>query len=193
MDKFRGGPSKTKFGNCVKSAVPLSEGERVVEDEPAPAKRVRARIEPVAIGGWLALLIVWMVVLRPVAGVYMLSMMQRDSLANPRILENSSWLVNTSTFWIIFLIVAALSIYGGLRLWRDRSPASVRTAIVILWIYSPIAAADLLIARAFLEGRVAWPNAVLTIGINLAIAGMWTVYLLRSRRVRKTYFEQSDF
>lgn len=149
-----------------------------------------ARAQSAGIGGWLALLIAWMVVFRPVAGIYMLSMLQAHSLANPIALESNGWLVDTSTFWIIFLIVAALSIYGGLRLWRDRSPAAVRTAIIILWIYSPIAAVDLLIARAFLEGRVPWPNAVITIGMNLAIAAVWTAYLKRSRRVRNTYFQQ---
>ena len=159
-------------------------------EELALAGEMSSRAEPVGIGGWLALLVVWMVVLRPVAGVYMLSMMQASSLADPIILENSSWLVNTSTFWIIFLFVAALSIYAGLRLWRERTPAAVKTAIVILWIYSPVAAADLLIARAFLEGRVPWPNAALTIAINLAIAVIWTAYLMRSRRVRNTYDRQ---
>ena len=148
------------------------------------------RAERTGIGGWLALLIVWMVFFRPVAGVYMLSMLQAHSLADPTALESNGWLVDTSTFWIIFLIVAALSIYGGLRLWRDRSPAAVRTAIIVLWIYSPIAAVDLLIARAFLEGRVPWPNAALTIAINLAIAAVWTVYLMRSQRVRNTYFQE---
>jgi hypothetical protein len=160
-------------------------------DELAPAKPKRTGVGAVGIGGWLALLVVWMAVFRPVAGVYMLSMLQAHSLADPLILENTTWLINTSTFWIVFLGVAALSVYGGLRLWRDRSPAAVKTAIVILWIYSPVAAADLLIARAFLEGRVPWPNAVTTIGINLAIAGVWTVYLKRSKRVRNTYFPQS--
>jgi hypothetical protein len=148
------------------------------------------RAEPAGIGGWLALLVFWMVVLRPVAGVYMLNQLQAGSLADPVIIENSSLLINTSTFWIIFLFVAALSIYGGLRLWRDRSPAAVTTAIVVLWIYSPVAAADLLIARQFLEGRVTWPNVVTTVTINIAIAAIWTVYLKRSQRVRNTYFEQ---
>jgi hypothetical protein len=162
----------------------------VADTRTTPAKRISTRAERVGIGGWLALLIAWMVVFRPVAGVYMLSTLQARSLANPIILENSTWLFNMSTFWIIFLIVAALSIYGGLRLWRDRSPAAVRTAIIILWIYSPLAAVDLLIAGAFLEGRLRWPNAMITIGINLAIAAVWTVYLMRSRRVRNTYLEQ---
>lgn len=151
------------------------------------AKQMSTRAEPAGIGGWLALLIVWMVVFRPVAGVYMLNQLQTNSLANPAILDNSSWLINTSTFWIVFLIVVSLSIYAGLRLWRDRSRAAVRTAIAVLWIYSPVATVDLLIARAFLEGRVTWANAAVQIVLNLAIAGAWTAYLLRSRRVRNTY------
>lgn len=145
------------------------------------------RIEPAGIGGWLALLIVWMVILRPVAGVYMLGMMQANSLANPVILDNANWVINTSTFWMVFLVVATLSIYAGLRLWRDRSPAAVKAAIVILWIYSPIAAVDLLIASAYLEGQVTWADAATTIGTNLTVAAAWTAYLLRSRRVRNTY------
>lgn len=155
--------------------------------EIALAKQMGTRAEPVGIGGWLALLIVWMVVFRPVAGVYMLTQLQANSLANPVILDNSNWLINTSTFWIVFLVVVSLSIYAGLRLWRDRSPAAVRTAIAVLWIYAPVATVDLLIARAFLEGRVTWANAVVQIVINLAIAAAWTAYLKRSRRVRNTY------
>ena len=162
----------------------------MAETQTTPAERMSTRAERVGIGGWLALLIAWMVVFRPVAGIYMLTMLQAHSLADPTALESNGWLVDTSTFWLIFLIVAALSIYGGLRLWRDRSPAAVRTAIIILWIYSPIAAVDLLIARALLEGGVPWPNAALTVGINLAIAAVWTVYLMRSRRVRNTYRQQ---
>ena len=160
-------------------------------DEPALTRKMSPRAESVGIGGWLALLVVWMVAFRPVAGVYMLSMLQAHSIADPTSLENSTWLINTSTFWIVFLVVAALSIYGGLRLWRDRSPAAVRTAIVVLWIYSPIAAVDLLIAQVFLEGHVSWPDAALTIATNLAIAALWTVYLMRSRRVRNTYYQQA--
>ncbi|MDV3257760.1 MAG: DUF2569 domain-containing protein [Sphingomonas sp.] len=117
----------------------------------------------------------------------MLVMMQANSLANPVILNNANWVINTSTFWMVFLLVATLSIYAGLRLWRDRSRAAVKAAIVILWIYSPIAAVDLLIASAYLEGQVTWANAATTIATNLTIAAVWTAYLLRSRRVRNTY------
>jgi hypothetical protein len=146
---------------------------------------------PAGIGGWLAFLIVWMVVLRPLAGIILLNQLKAASLENPAILENSNWLVNTSSFWIIFLIVAALSVYAGLRLWHEHSRAAVKMAIIALWIYSPVAAADLLIARAYLEGAVTWANVATTAASNLAIATVWTLYLLRSRRVRNTYYQRS--
>ena len=176
-----------KLMNYAKLVKPQFGRETVVDEQASTGERKSRRAEPAGIGGWLALLIVWMVLLRPVAGVYMLNQLQATSLANPIILENSSWLINTSTFWMVFLLVAALSIYGGLRLWRDRTAASVRTVIVILWIFSPIAAVDLLIARAFLEGRVTLANATTTVVMNLAVAAAWTIYLKRSRRVRNTY------
>ena len=37
-------------------------------EEPALPGGISPRAEPVGIGGWLALLVVWMVVLRPVTG-----------------------------------------------------------------------------------------------------------------------------
>ena len=150
------------------------------------------RAQPAGIGGWLALLVVWMVILRPLAGVILLKQLQDGSLARPDIFENSTWLINPSTFWMIFLLVAALSVYAGLRLWRDRSPAAVKIAIITLWIYSPVAAVDLLIAKAFLEGGLTWQNVATTAVTNLAIAIGWTLYLQRSRRVRNTYFQELD-
>ncbi len=149
---------------------------------------VKDGVRPAGVGGWLAFLIVWMVVLRPLAGIILLNQMQTESLENPAILENGNRLVNPSTFWIIFLIAAALSVYAGLRLWREHSPGAVKVAIVTLWIYSTAAAADLLIARAYLEGVVSWANVATTAASNLAIAMVWTLYLLRSRRVRNTYY-----
>ena len=153
---------------------------------------IHAQAEPTGIGGWLVLLIIWMVVLRPVAGVILLNQLRTASAENPAVLENSSWLINPSTFWVIFLMLAALSVYGGLRLLADRSPATVKTVIAILWIYSLVAAVDLLIARAFLEGRVTLLNVATTAASNIAIATVWTLYLLRSRRVRNTYFRHLE-
>lgn len=148
------------------------------------------------IGGWLACLIFWMVILRPVAGIYMWQQMHVAFLDDPSVVKNSTWLVNTSSFWILILGLAALSIYGGLRLWRERRPAAVRTAILILWITIPIASVALILAEAYLSGSFTLRDAAQKVTINVAVAAIWTAYLRRSRRVRRTYFESaaaSDF
>lgn len=141
------------------------------------------------LGGWLAFLVLWMVILRPLTGAILWQQMHAASIEDPTAISRGNWLVNTSIFWIVFLGVAALSIYGGLRLWRDRTPAAVRSAIAILWITTPIATVALLISRAYLTGSVTVADAGVRLFANVAIAAAWTVYLLRSRRVRNTYFE----
>lgn len=130
-----------------------------------------------------------MVILRPVAGVILLNQLRAASLEDPAILEHSNWLVSTSTFWIIFLMIASLSVYAGLRLWQDRTPGSVKMAIATLWIYSSLAAVDIMIAKTLQQGQVSWPEVAQTIATNLAVAAVWTAYLLRSRRVRNTYHQ----
>lgn len=148
---------------------------------------MKTRRNLAGIGGWLALLIFWLVVLRPLAGVYLLIQMRAATEADPSIIARSTWLVNTSFFWIIFLAVAALSIYGGLRLFWDRTPPAVTTAIWILWSTSLIAASALLIAQAYLAGGVGAGDIAYTLGVNIAVAAAWTLYLKRSRRVQRTY------
>jgi hypothetical protein len=135
----------------------------------------------------LALLIFWLVVLRPLAGVYLLIQMQAATEADPATIARSTWLINTSFFWINFLAVAALSIYAGLRLVWDRTTTAVTTAIWVLWITSLIAASALLIAQAYLQGGVGAGDIAYTLGVNIAVAAAWTLYLKRSRRVQRTY------
>ena len=142
---------------------------------------------PAGIGGWLALLILWMVVLRPLAGMVLWQEMHAANAEDPAAVARSSLFVSTTFYWIAFLCLAALSIYGGLRLWRDRSFAAVRCAIAILWINAPIAIGALLIAEAYLTSGVTLADAAIRLGTNVAGAAAWTAYLLRSQRVKNTY------
>ena len=133
------------------------------------------------------MLIAWMVLLRPLSGAALLIQMHMAAAQDFTIIQNSTWLINTSIFWLIFLVVAALSIYGGVRLWRDRSDASVRAAIWILWITTPIAAVALLISQAYLQGNVTVADAIQKMALNVVVAGAWTLYLLKSKRIKMTY------
>lgn len=143
------------------------------------------------IGGWLALLILWMVVLRPLAGIVLWQEMHAANAEDPEAVARSSLLVSTTFFWIVFLCLAALNIYGGVRLWRDRSFAAVRCAIAILWIAAPIAIGALIIAQAYLTNGVTLADAATRLGTNVAAAAAWTAYLLRSKRVRNTYSKEA--
>lgn len=148
---------------------------------------MRSRGEFQGVGGWLALLILWMVVLRPVAGTLMWKGMHAATTENPLLAGDGAVLVNTSVFWIIILILCALNIYGGLRLCWDRTPASVSNAIRILWVTAPTAWTAEFIHKLYLEGEVSLFEAVGTLALDVAVAAAWIVYLKRSRRVSHTY------
>lgn len=141
------------------------------------------------LGGWLALLIFWMVVLRPLAAFYLWRKMHGALLHDPSVAAHESWLVNTSVFALIFLGLAALNVYGGFRLWRDHTPGSVRAAVWIIWIAIPIAVLALAVAQLYLAGAVSMAEWVRMVVSNGVIAALWTAYLMRSRRVRAIYYD----
>ena len=148
---------------------------------------VAGRAARTGVGGWLALLIAWLILLRPLSGIYLWTRMHGAAEGDPSLRTDSSLLVNTSTFWLIFLTSAALSIYGGVRLLRERTPAAVHAAIVLIWLAVPLSSLAGLISRAYLDAGVSLPRAIADVVIHVAVAAVWTAYLLRSRRVKNTY------
>ena len=135
----------------------------------------------------LALLIAGLILLRPLSGIYLWARMHGAAAGDPSLRTDSSLLVNTSTFWLIFLTSAALSIYGGVRLLRERTQAAVRAAIIVIWLAVPLSSLAGMISRAYLDAGVSPPRAIADVLIHAAVATIWTAYLLRSRRVRNTY------
>lgn len=139
------------------------------------------------IGGWLALLIFWMIVLRPSGGVFVWLRMH-DTVRPAGDPDGSNPLINTSIFWVLILTSAALGIYAGTRLLRERSPGAVRAAVAVIWITVPLGVAAGVVARAYFEGRVDLSRAVTTLAVQVTIATVATGYLLRSKRVKNTYY-----
>ena len=149
------------------------------------------KIRREGIGGWLALLILWLIVLRPLAGISLWWQMHGTAQPEKAIGAGASPLINTSIFWFIVLTSAALSIYAGIILLRERSPATVRTAITIIWVTVPLSVLAGVVARAFFEGRVDIPLAATSSALQITIAAVSTGYLLRSKRVKDTYYDRS--
>lgn len=140
------------------------------------------------LGLWLALLIFWMAVLRPLGALYLWRKMHAAVLHDPSVAAHESWLVNTSVFTLIMLGLAALNIYGAYRLWRDHTPGSVRAAVWIIWIAIPLAVLALAVSQLYMSGTVSIAEWVRMIVVNAAIAALWTAYLMMSRRVREIYY-----
>jgi hypothetical protein len=144
------------------------------------------------IGGWLALLIVGLMILGPLTGFGRLSEEFRDTLERyPQLTANSQWQNYTQVSWLIFATTASVSFAAGYRLWKVRSPDSVRFAILALWLAGPIGNALYIILGATIFGSAPLENAaaqmVGDIGAACIVAGIWTTYLWRSCRVRNTY------
>lgn len=95
-----------------------------------------AENKPHGVGGWLAVLVYWLIVIGPALGLLMLfetiSLQVQDSTLSPQVGSSQLLYLNVLD-GVTWMTQSGLSIYAGRRL-RDRfEPASVRYAILILW------------------------------------------------------------
>lgn len=147
------------------------------------------------VGGWLGLLVLGMTVLGPFFGGTRLfgDFTAAESKA-PQLVSFAPWLSYKTEIWVIFGITALISFCAGILLFRFK-PSSVRVAITSLWVAGPIGAlADIVAANSAFASDVTsemsqamWPS-VITAAIAAAI---WTAYLLRSKRVKNTYYSDA--
>lgn len=156
-----------------------------VQDQP-----VKTNIH--GIGGWLALLIVGLMVLGPLTGFGRLSDEFQNALVQyPQLAANSQWQNYRQICWLIFAGLAAVSFAAGYRLWKIHSPESVRFAIIALWLIGPIGNALYIVSAAAVFGSIVGDNALAAMIGAVAppciVAAIWTTYLMRSDRVKNTY------
>lgn len=153
-----------------------------------------AEKQPHGVGGWLAVLVYWLIVIGPALGLLMLfgtiSSQLQDSGLSPQV-GSSQLLYLTVLDVVTWITQSGLSIYAGRRL-RDRfEPASVRHAILILWFNSIGVAILQFLALAILPSSDAASLAVFFLGRSLVLVipvAMWNAYLVFSRRVKNTYY-----
>lgn len=154
---------------------------------------------PSGIGGWLALLILLMMLIGPLLGagrlfaeIGLTEQKHSEFLAFLRNLDDDSWNSYKMAVGWTFAGVAALSIFGGWRLLRLLDWTTVRETIMILWITGPIATFVLAwVIPKVVFGSVLFESVVDEVAVPVFTSGIavaiWTAYLLNSRRVRNTY------
>jgi len=153
--------------------------------------------EPVGVGGCLGFFVIGLIVIGPLFGWVSTSTGLRDSeAAFPQLVGTSAWGQYKLISWVAFFTQAILSIHAGVRLNHETKPGAVRYAIFILW-FSTIGINALFFLALFTipdygaataEAYTRDPAFVGQILGQAIAAGVWTVYLLTSRRVRNTYY-----
>lgn len=167
-----------------------NSGERIRDnrnDDPFPDS-------PKGVGGWLTFLIVILTVLHPLINIVLLaSEFGRVEQENPALLQISAFVQYKWFSWGLVLVCCVVSMSAGYRLWKTRIWKSVKEAVISLWIIGPLATV-VLVAYLYINFGTALAGSFVDIlgslFRSLFFAGLWTAYLLRSKRVRNTYSKE---
>ena len=145
------------------------------------------------VGGWLALLVFWLLMLGPLTTVGNTYRGFADAAEHlPDLAGNPQWPVFRQITWIVVACSSALSIAAGYRLLMDHTPSSVSLAKWFLWIVGPTASAlhVFIVPSVVLDAPIGDADFARFIGALVAsfiAATIWTLYLSRSVRVQNTY------
>jgi hypothetical protein len=146
------------------------------------------------VGGWLSLLIVGLCVLGPLLGFGRTSAdIGAAERITPALLNMGEWKSYKQYTWWVLSFSALLSFSAGFRLLKIHNPESVRFAIIALWSinFITIAGQAIIVLITFgVEVLETTGFEFFTSAFSAIIgATLWTLYLLRSRRVKNTYYK----
>lgn len=141
-----------------------------------------------SVSGWLALLTVGLIALRPLFALSGWSQLNYQEWKHDPMVSLDGWETYKLSIALLGLLAAGLSIYAGTGLWRGRSWGMVRRAIAVLWITGPVhALLQAAALYAIFSGRAETKDFATVLLQNILVAGVWTAYLLRSVQVRELY------
>ena len=151
---------------------------------------------PRGIGGWLALLIVILTILSPLVKIVMLAKeFSEIEMGNPLMLLMAPYVQYKWFCWGMAWIISALSIGVGCLLWKKHEWKTVRMTICFFWVLEPLA-----ITLLGFYLYMSFGSEVLTELLRdlprtlvkfIVWSGIWTAYLLKSKRVRNTYVREN--
>ena len=149
------------------------------------------RKRPLGVRGWLFLLVAGLLVLGPLLGAGRIGadvMTAEDQY--PALKSLPQWANFKAVTWLTFFVIAALSVSGGLGLAVGKDWSVVKRAKIILWLVGPVGALVMgVIVPLATLGESNGGHAQFVGGLiaSIVAAGIWTVYLSKSKRVRNTY------
>lgn len=144
------------------------------------------------VGGWLLLLIFVLALYTPVMGgrsLYVEFILAPQKM--PILESNPLWIRYRLMVWIVFGIASLLCFMAAYALWRIHKPMSVQLAIGVIWLAGPFvpviyaAIASAIFNMAFVQAIKPFLIGIFSVSVQSAI---WTGYLVKSVRVRNTYY-----
>ena len=130
------------------------------------------------VGGWLGLLVFYLLVFLPLGTGMQLVRGVRPILAGESGQQAAS--LPNLTYWIVALLVTLIGIYAGIALWRVFPNAVVATKFfLVVFLVAGVALA--VYQNQILKDRL-WGMVD-----SLTFFLVWYVYLIRSKRVANTY------
>lgn len=152
---------------------------------------------PYGVGGWLALLVFLLLVLRPLE-ISVFTQFHEAERANPNLLSIPQYMqLRKLTFFCIGLSVG-VSIIGGLMLVFSRQRSAVVWAYIAIWS-GPILSLVLLAGQHTILGEADYKalgrsgisSFILLFFVTISTV-LWHAYLSRSKRVKSTYKDRIE-
>ncbi|HEX8526571.1 DUF2569 family protein [Allosphingosinicella sp.] len=147
------------------------------------------------VAGWLAFLCIVLMFISPAWSLIGTGIefngAERD---HPGLSEIPEWRTVKIFVWLLTGAGAVLSIYAGWRLNSVHRPSSVRLAIATMWALGPgsLLIGGAVAALAFDVAFLSDPQDTRDLARSIAAPSLWTFYLLLSRRVKNTYYEEDE-
>lgn len=147
----------------------------------------------VGVGGWLAFFVIALCVLGPFQAISnTMNEFQTLESANAGATALESWQNYKLGAWTLIGFSVALRLVAGILLTSIHKPFSVHFTIAVLWITPIVTSIGTYLLIYMLFGAntaTGSQEGVLSeLIIGLTIATVWTAYLLKSLRVKNTYY-----
>lgn len=147
-------------------------------------------VAPRGVAGWLAWLVFAMIALGPMLSLGgILDAFRSAEAQYPTLDGMTTWEIHKAGHWVVWLISSGVSAWGGWILATKRTVDVPRTAKRCLWLSGPGSALGHLLVSLKTLGSSAdvIGEALLQLLTAALGAGLWVLYLTKSKRVRNTY------
>lgn len=156
--------------------------------------KVEATDQPrklVGVEGWLYFFGISLFALGPLLTVAITaSELSNLKALYPEAVGSSQWNSAVAAGWTATGIYCAISVFTGWRIFKRIMPSTIPIVVACIWLMGPgLGIISLMVAQDSGGANIA-ADAGAGLGRPLVYCVIWTIYLLRSKRVKNTYWSE---